>query len=185
MNGEYAFVPHDTFWYNSWIDDREAREFFIRLVRDMGHGYMHANAAKPVYWYRNVLYGASTNCADYLDPAQNYFTTTNFGRGYDVDGVFEYGGGDGLVDKEFKMHGFGYNLGFTTIPVWQTYLERNGTLRYHFRDFIDWVGEQFPAGTITIVDIFNEIYSCNGGQSHFDWAACSARLASGIRHTSI
>lgn len=49
-----------------------------------------------------------------------------------------------------------------TPPIWEYYIQRDGTLRYHFRDFVDYLGEQLPPGTITIFELFNEIWDCNG-----------------------
>ena len=69
----------------------------------MGHGYAHANAGKPINWYDHKIYSA-TRCEDVTDPLQNPFSMKNIGRGYDVDGIFEYGQGDALTDKEFKFH---------------------------------------------------------------------------------
>jgi hypothetical protein len=151
----------ETFWANSWDTDTTGRDFFMRLIRGMGHGYVHANAGKPVNWYDSPLYTPGVGCADLLDPDKNTFTTKNFGKGYDVDGIFEYGQGDGLIDKKMKFTSLGYNGGWMTIPVWEYYIRRNGTLRHHFRDFIDFVGTSFPSGTITAVDLFNEILDCN------------------------
>ena len=150
-----------TFWANSWDTDTTGRDFAMRLIRGMGHGYVHANAGKPVNWYDSPLYTPGVGCADLLDPDKNTFTTKNFGKGYDVDGIFEYGQGDGLIDKKMKFTSLGYNGGWMTIPVWEYYIRRNGTLRHHFRDFIDFVGTSFPSGTITAVDLFNEILDCN------------------------
>lgn len=107
MNADLAArIPANTFPSESWINDRESREFFMRLVRDMGHGYAHANAGKPINWYHNNIYSAS-RCEDVTDPLQNYFSMKNMGRGYDVDGIFEYGQGDALTDVEFKFHAIG------------------------------------------------------------------------------
>lgn len=47
-------------------------------------------------------------------------------------------------------------------PVWEHYIQQDGTLRYHFRDFIDYLADQLPPGTITIFELFNEIMDCNG-----------------------
>jgi hypothetical protein len=106
MNDGFPAIPANTFWANSWLTDREGREFFMRLVRDMGHGYAHANAGKPINWYQTVAY-QSTDCNDWLDPAQNYFSTSPSGRGYDVDGIFDYNQGDGMVHMDFKFHAIG------------------------------------------------------------------------------
>ena len=105
MNDRYPLIPDNTFWSNSWTTDLEGREFFMRLVRDLGHGYAHANAGKPTNWYTKT---SSSDCNDWLDPAQNYFSTSPAGRGYDVDGVFDYGMGDGMVHMDFKFHAIGY-----------------------------------------------------------------------------
>jgi hypothetical protein len=48
-----------------------------------------------------------------------------------------------------------------TVPIWVYHIRKDGTLRYHFRDFIDWMGDQYPPGTINIVEMFNEIMDCN------------------------
>jgi hypothetical protein len=52
-----------------------------------------------------------------------------------------------------------------TVPVWVYHIRKDGTLRYHFRDFIDWMGDQYPPGTINIVEMFNEIMDCNSFQT--------------------
>lgn len=110
MNEKYRpTIPDGTWPTSSWINDRESREFFARLVRDMGHGYAHANAGKPINWYKHMVY-SSDRCQDWLDPLQNYFSMHNMGRGYDADGVFGYDQGDMLTNVEFKFHAIGCEL---------------------------------------------------------------------------
>ena len=164
MHDTYGDIPPGTFIWESWINDIEARTFFMQLVRDMGHGYVQANAGKPINWYNHSIY-KSDKCQDLLDPAKNAFSTFKLGRGYDTDGVFEYGQGDALSDSEFKFHSLGYNGDWMSPLIWEYYIQRDGTLRYHFRDFIDFVGDSFPRGTITIVELFNELRDCNGREA--------------------
>jgi len=67
-------------------------------------------------------------------------------------------------------------------PIWEYYIKRDGTLRYHFRDFIDYVGEKLPSGTITIFELFNEISDCNGFNNPSGFFQDGVRCTSSIHH---
>lgn len=74
------------------------------------------------------------------------------------------------------------NGGWMVPPIWEYYIQRDGTLRYHFRDFIDYLGDQLPSGSITIFELFNEIMDCNSFNNPSGFLEDGIRCTKSIHH---